>query len=199
MDKPIIIFDTDMDTDCDDAGAMAMLLCAHLAGKIQLIGVIADAVSTYSARFCEVMLGAYGADIPIGAVYSDDYAVCREDVLRFERYRAHCKRLIDRGMVYNRIISGGLDKEDKDYPRAVRVYRELLSDAEDGSVTVLCVGLMTAIAELLLSEGDEISPLSGEELVRKKVKRVITMGIPENVPDFNWGMDAYAAEVFFDR
>ena len=145
------------------------------------------------------MLKRYGVNIPVGAVYSDDYSSCEEDVLRFERYRVHCKRLIERGMVYNRIISGGIDKEDKDYPRAVRVYRELLSRAEDRSVTVLCVGLMTAVAELLISSGDEISPLSGEELVKRKVKRVITMGIPENVPDFNWGMDAYAAEVFFDK
>ena len=41
--KPWILFDTDMDSDCDDAGALAMLLHAHKAGRIELAAVIADA------------------------------------------------------------------------------------------------------------------------------------------------------------
>ena len=32
-EKPIVIFDTDMDTDCDDVGALAMLIEAHLSRK----------------------------------------------------------------------------------------------------------------------------------------------------------------------
>ena len=195
MDKPIIIFDTDMDTDCDDAGAMAMLLQAHLAGKIELVGVVADSLSPYAARFCEVMLKHYGVDIPVGAVYESDYTGQE----RFDRYRTHSQRLTSKGILYNRYLSGGLEKRDGDYKRAKELYRELLLAAEDNSVTVLCVGLMTAVAELLLTEGDESSPLSGAELFSKKVRRVVTMGIPENVPDFNWGMDAHSAEVFFEK
>ena len=43
MERPIILFDTDMESDCDDAGALALLLNACRAGEAQLLGVIADA------------------------------------------------------------------------------------------------------------------------------------------------------------
>ena len=64
-------------------------------------------------------------------------------------------------------------------------------------MTVLCVGMLTAITELLASEPDEISHLSGVALFDKKVTRVITMGNSVEVNDFNWGMDAYATNQFF--
>ena len=44
--KPIIIFDTDMDTDCDDAGALLMLINAHLRGDASLLGEFVT-VQTY--------------------------------------------------------------------------------------------------------------------------------------------------------
>ena len=49
--KPLIIFDTDMDTDCDDVGALAMLLTAHNAKRIELLGIVTDSVSEYAAPF----------------------------------------------------------------------------------------------------------------------------------------------------
>ncbi len=193
--KPTIIFDTDMDTDCDDAGAIAMLLEAHLAGKIELIGVVADVPSAYAAPCCEVMLNRYGIDVPIGTVYEDVY---ERYGARFESYRVHQARMISKGKVYNRTLAEGLGKTDKDYPSAAKVYRDLLCQARDRSVTVLCVGLMTAVADALLSEGDEDCPLSGVELFRRKVKCVVTMGNIESEVDFNWGMDAYGASKFFE-
>ena len=62
---------------------------------------------------------------------------------------------------------------------------------------VLCVGLLTAVAEMLASAPDSISPLTGAELFEQKVSHVITMGPPNESNSFIWGMDAYAAERFF--
>ena len=196
--KNLIIFDTDMDTDCDDAGAFAMLLEAHLQNKIELIGVIADSVSPYAAPCCEVIAEYYGVHVPFGTVFSDDYFDTESNIERFADYRRHSKNCMEQGRGYNYAFAKEINKTDKDYPAAVSIYRKLLSDAEDKSVTVLCVGMLTAIAEALNSEADEISPLSGIELFSRKVKRVITMGNPEKINDFNWGKDALAAECFFE-
>lgn len=197
-DKNLIIFDTDMDTDCDDAGAYAMLLEAHLQGKIELIGVIADSVCKYSAPCCEYIADYYGVHLPIGTVFADDYKVSPAELERFSDYRKHSKNCLDKGRSYNYVFAESINKTDVDYPSAVEVYRKLLSSAEDNSVTVLCVGMLTAIAETLESQADDICPLNGLELFKRKVKHVITMGNPDKVNDFNWGKDAVASKHFFD-
>lgn len=196
--KNIIIFDTDMDTDCDDVGAFAMLLQAHLQNKIELIGVIADSVSPYAAPCCEYIAKYYGVSLPVGTVYSDDYLCTEADIKRFADYRRHSKNCMEQNRSYNLNLSEEINKTDKDYPSAATVYRKLLSAAEDNSVTVLCVGMLTAISETLNSKPDMISPLNGTELFKKKVKKVITMGNPDKIDDFNWGKDALSAENFFN-
>ena len=193
MDKPLIIFDTDMDTDCDDAGALAMLLHAHLQNKIELLGMVADSVCRYAAPCCEAIAESYGVSVPTGAIYADDYAGEK----RFEAYLKHTKNCAEKGLDYNRVFANEIGKIDKDYPHAVTFYRKLLSNAEEKSVTVLCVGMLTAIAETLQSKPDEISLFSGTELFAQKVKKVICVGNPKKAPDFNWGMDAKSTEIFF--
>ena len=63
---------------------------------------------------------------------------------------------------------------------------------------MLCVGMLTAVAEALESGPDEISSFSGAELFKRKVKKVIAMGNPYGINDFNWGKDALGAKQFFD-
>ncbi len=51
---------------------------------------------------------------------------------------------------------------------------------------------------LLESKSDGISQLNGKELVKKKVKKLITMGIgkyPESNAEFNWRMDWESAQL----
>ncbi len=190
MDKPLIIFDTDMDTDCDDAGALAVLLNAHKRGDCTLLGVIGDAPTAAVAPCCEALCDAYGVSVPIGTVYEKPLI----DTLRFADYKAHRDTMGDKQ--YNTVVSAHLHKTDIDYPRAVSVYRSLLKNAPDNSVTVVCVGLLTAFAKMLSSENNI-------ELVRQKIKRVITMGsaaFPEQRQyNFNYKMDRQGARIFFER
>lgn len=190
MDKPLIIFDTDMDTDCDDAGALALLLNAHKRGECTLLGIIGDTPIAAVAPYCEVLCNAYGVCVPIGAVYEQPLL----DTPQFADYKTHYGELD--GKHYNAILSAHLHKTDTDYPTAVSLYRRLLTEADDNSVTVLCVGLLTAFAQLL-------STANGVELVRQKVKRVITMGnaaYPEQRQyNFNYKMDRAGAAVFFEK
>lgn len=198
MDKKIsIIFDTDMDTDCDDAGAFAMLLEAHRSHKVQLLGVVADSISPYAAPCCEMMARFYGVNLPVGTTFSYCYPQTTEDNERFADYIRHSQTCLSAGRSYNYSFAKEINKKDSDYPSATSVYRKLLAGVEDNSVTVLCVGMLTAVACALASGPDDISPLHGVELFRKKVKHIITMGIPRKVNDFNWGKDAIGASRFF--
>ena len=89
QNKPLIIFDTDMDTDCDDVGALAMLLNAHLSKKAELLGIITDSVCKYAAPFCETMTRFYEVSLPIGAIYERDYQdkpIYALDYSKFKRF-----------------------------------------------------------------------------------------------------------------
>jgi inosine-uridine nucleoside N-ribohydrolase len=60
-------------------------------------------------------------------------------------------------------------------PEAVSLYRKILSNQPDGSVTIVSVGFSTNIVRLLQSPPDQYSPLSGKELIAQKVKLLSTM------------------------
>ena len=62
------------------------------------------------------------------------------------------------------------------YEEAVAMYRRLLSKQEDGSVVIVSVGFSTTVAALLKSGPDRYSPLTGRELVARKVKFFSVMG-----------------------
>src|SRR5690606_8538388 len=53
---------------------------------------------------------------------------------------------------------------------SVEMYRKLLKNQKDHSVIIISVGFSTNLARLLASEADQLSSLSGLQLVAKKVK-----------------------------
>ncbi len=74
-------------------------------------------------------------------------------------------------------------------PGGWKLYRKLLAEQPDHSVSIVSTGFVTALAQLLESEGDGYSPLNGVELVRQKVKCAYVMGgvFSEEVePDYNF-------------
>ncbi len=66
-----------------------------------------------------------------------------------------------------------LDKTGQD---AVALYRTLLARQPDHSVTIVTIGHLTNLKNLLRSGADEYSVLDGKELVGKKVKLLVCMG-----------------------
>lgn len=67
-------------------------------------------------------------------------------------------------------------KSSRDVPEAVALYRRVLTDAADASVAIAAIGFATNLAALLRSPADATSPLTGLELVAKKVKTVVWQG-----------------------
>jgi len=192
---PDIIFDTDIGNDIDDAEALDLLYKYQDEGKINLLGICLNKTGICTAKFIDLMSTWYGyPDIPVGIVRTDG----------------------NTGWESERCYTGavcGLTREDgtplfetagwdyENLPTAVSLYRKLLSEAEDHSVTIASVGFFTNLALLLDSEGDEYSPLKGFELVQKKVKLLAIMAgrFFDEVPEFNISLDIQASrKIFFE-
>jgi pyrimidine-specific ribonucleoside hydrolase len=83
---------------------------------------------------------------------------------------------------------------------AVALYRAILADQPDNSVTIITVGFLTNIASVLKSSPDSISPLTGAELVDKKVKQLVSMAgkFPEG-REFNIHEDGASAKYVYEN
>ena len=160
-----MIFDTDMGNDIDDAMALVMIHQLAKRGAVELLAVTSTKDHPLSAAYIDALNTYYGSpDIPIGVV--------RNGATREEgRYNAVAKRTGENGeLLYPHDLASG-----EDAPEAVSLLRKTLASQEDGSVTLVQVGFFTNFARLLDSKADENSPLSGKELIKKKVKRTVIM------------------------
>jgi inosine-uridine nucleoside N-ribohydrolase len=113
-------------------------------------------------------------------------------------YRKIRARLVGEGRSYNEVVGREwlAAHPDMDPPDSVELYRRLLAESPDGSVIVIAVGMLSALAQLLDSGLDLITSMTGPELIRSKVSRLITMAQgapPEGDEGFNWRMDPPAA------
>jgi inosine-uridine nucleoside N-ribohydrolase len=89
-------------------------------------------------------------------------------------------------------------KNNNEVPDAVSLYRKILASQPDKSVTIITIGFFTNLARLLQSRPDQYSSLGGLELVKKKVKSLVSMaGRFPSGKEFNVEKDAAASEVVF--
>ncbi len=179
-----IIFDTDLGSDYDDVGALAFLHSMADSGKAEILATLSsngyeltapsiDVINTYFGRK-DLLVGSPGK----GSV-TDISPYHWADTL-VERYP-------------HRI------RTSSDAPDAVNIYRKVLAAQPDTSVIIVTVGYLTNLKNLLMSLPDDISPLAGEDLITRKVKRLVTMGgiFPDGGRSFNIFMDSEASEYVF--
>ena len=71
---PAVIFDTDMGSDCDDAGALAVLHALADAGEVRILGVIfSSGKNRYGVGTCDAINTYYGrGDLPLGQYQGTD-------------------------------------------------------------------------------------------------------------------------------
>jgi len=83
-------------------------------------------------------------------------------------------------------------------PDAILLYRKILAAQPDHSVTIVTVGFLTNLANLLESKADRYSSLSGVELIRKKVQHLVSMAgrFPEG-REYNVFIDSLASKRVF--
>jgi len=86
-------------------------------------------------------------------------------------------------------------KTNSEAQDAVKLYRKILASQPDKSVTIVTVGFLTNLSNLLNTKGDGFSALNGKQLVQKKVKLLVCMGgkFPSGY-EFNVMKDAPASQ-----
>ena len=155
---PRIIFDTDMDTDCDDAGAMAVLHALADRGECELLGTVVSVTHPGAAPTVAAINAYYGRPhLPIGAPKKHG--------------TSHPSKYVDQ---IAKEFPQSL-KSTGNAPDAVRIYRDILENQPDQSVTIVTVGYLTNLRNLLELPA-EGSHLSGTDLVKLKVKLHVCMG-----------------------
>lgn len=196
-DSPVqLILDTDIDTDCDDAGALAVLHALANRGEVDLLGVVCSVPVPWTAPCAAAINEACGrGQIPVGLLALPE----DECETLYRRYLHHRGRSAEGSVrpLYNEIIGREWQHANPGWrPReAVSLYRELLSRAPEVSVTVCAIGGLSALGRLMDSGPDEHSLFPGEDLVRAKVKRLVTMAesfYPSGADCFNWTLDRAA-------
>ncbi|MBQ7300038.1 MAG: nucleoside hydrolase [Clostridia bacterium] len=158
-DAKKIIFDTDLGGDCDDVGAAAVLCNLARAGEAKIVAATYCIGNPWGGWFLKYELDFFGfGDVPVG-VLKDEGFMWEPNYAKYSR--PYCERM--------NIATPEMDD-------AVRVLRRAL--AENGGVrdiTLVAVGPLRNIANLLASEPDDISPLTGYELIEQNVSEFVTM------------------------
>ena len=183
-----IILDTDIGTDSDDIGAVSIACNLHRQGKINLLAITSTSSTFEPAYTIDLIAECYGVTVPIG---KNEFPYGDDD-LHGDYARKICKQYRSR-------------LEGKEILTATKVLRKALTR---GNVTLVTVGPLVNIANLLDSPADEISPLSGKELVDKNVTEMYVMAgtfvydwtefnVKENVASFNKVLSAVSCPITF--
>ena len=180
-----IIFDTDMGPDFDDVGAITILHALAAKGECEILACCAsDCYHTIAPTIEAFNVYFKTPDIPVGKAV--------ESAPNFTAGNHWNDSVI------TRFLPEGMVKID--YPSAVNVYRKVLASQPDHSVTIITVGFLNNLEQLLKSGPDQYSPLEGFELVKKKVKKWVAMagGFPRG-NEFNVNKSQEASYYVFQN
>lgn len=184
--KPVsVIFDTDMGPDYDDVGAIAVLHSFADSGKANILATMASTKYEGVAAVLSILNTYFKKPgIPIGVPKGD--AITLKD-------KQHWTDTLIKNYPHS-------IKYNSEVPDAVELYRQILAKQPDKSVTIFTTGFLTNLANLLRSPPDKYSPLSGKELVARKVGTLVSMagGFPA-FKEFNIHMDAAASKYVFEN
>lgn len=189
-DKPVnIIFDSDMGPDYDDVGALAILHAMADNGECNILATISSNKNSLTAPALSVLNTYFKSpDTPVGVIKGEGVSI-------------PCSQKWDSMIVTNYPHAIKTNEEAYD---AVKLYRKILAAQPDQRVTIVTVGFLTNMANLLQSKPDEFSPLSGKELIGKKVKLLVSMAgcFNNNIGtfrEFNLMKDAAASKTAFAK
>lgn len=209
-----VIFDTDICTDIDDMMALAMLHALQDRGEDKLIAVTISTDHKWCASYVDLIDTFYRhPQVPIGIVHhgSDPatYPALFPGVPFPSAYYVQIlseRRNSEGAFVYPHRLVDGSQAQD-----AVALLRHVLASQPDASVVIVQVGFSTNLARLLDSQADAVSPLSGRDLIERKVRLLSVMAgsygdakfdgqsRPKGSPEWNLMMDVPAAQEVFSK
>lgn len=175
--RPIIIFDTDMGSDVDDAGALAILHKLADKGEADIAGVIfSSGKNKYGVGTCAAINCWYGRkDLPLGQYKRDDVGDPKN----------YYSEQVARGNYGQSVIDNA--------PDLVTVYTQILRKQPDRAVTIVTVGHPHGLAYLMRDP-------EAAALVRAKVQRWVAMAYASEKPVRDWnfgrnGTEKYLPEI----
>jgi len=180
-----VIFDSDMGPDYDDVGAITLLHAFADEGKVNILATVASTKYENVAAVFNVFNTYFNRpNIPV--------AVPKGEALDMRDGQHWTDSIVKN---YSHAINS-----NKDVPDAVALYRRILSIQPDKSVTIITVGFLTNLKNLLQSKADMFSPLTGEQLVKQKVKQLVSMaGKFPSGSEFNVNQDFVASRYVYEN
>ncbi|HEX7901557.1 MAG TPA: nucleoside hydrolase [Planctomycetota bacterium] len=141
-----VIFDADMDSDCDDVAALGVLHALADRGEAEILATISSSTNPWTPKCMDAVNTFYKRpDVPIGAPAKG----------------------VGRKSKYAQGVAETFPHDLKEVADAAGLYLDLLGRQPDGSVTIVTVGYLTNLAALVGRD---------PELVKKKVKLWVCMG-----------------------
>ena len=151
MNPKKVIFETDMSTDVDDVGALAVLHALADNEEVEILAISFNEVHPSGAgTICAINTWYNRGDIPIG-IYKGDLADPDES------------SYLD-GIAAN----FPHDLPTVPTPSSLEVYLQILREQPDNSVTIISVGFLNNLYDLLTAEPD---------LVAQKVTELVVMAL----------------------
>jgi len=146
-----VIFETDMCTDVDDVGALATLHALADLNEVEILAIGYNEVHKNGGAAISAINTWYNrGDLPIG-VYKKDLHM--PDVSGY----------LDQTAKFPNAMSGA----PVEFPSAVDIYLKTLSAQPDSSVTIISVGFLNNLRDLLDTHPD---------LIAQKVQKLVIMG-----------------------
>ena len=193
--KPVqMILDSDFGSSTDDLFALMMLNHYMDDGLVDLKGIVVDREGEKNAALVDIFNTYYGhPEVPIGLERNGV-----KNPRCFIPYNGICDLKDEQGQpLFRRSV------DTSQCPEGYKLYRQLLSQADDKSIVVVAIGFATTLAQLFESEADEYSPLSGVELFGKKVKSVYIQSgrfeAGDSLSGYNMRAASRQSAVFYDR
>lgn len=201
QEKPVrVIFDADMGPMIDDVAAIAILYALESKGEAKVLATIGSNNYPGAGQVFDVFNTFFGQpNMPIG-LPKKGAIVSTKDAPQLDILGGWTDGLIEifpTDLTSNQLV-----------PEATEVYRSVLSNQPDHSVTIVTVGFLTNLSNLLASGPDKYSSLTGLELVRRKVNRLVSMAGTFTGPvtdpqgenkEYNLWVDAKASKHVFEN
>lgn len=154
-----------MGSDCDDVGALALLHAYADMGQAEILATVYSSGKVpYGAGVIEAINNYYGRmETPMGAYQQADVGDSID--------KMNARRLATDTATYghNLILNS-------DATELTGLLRRVLANAQAQEVVYVTVGHTKGLYDLLKSEPDQYSPLSGAELIEAKIDKWVALG-----------------------
>ena len=161
-----VLLDLNIDGDCTNLGALSVLHVYANRNQARILATTACFNSPLATGCIKAINTYYGRpDLPVGILHRQN-----------ETHPTPFMKPVNETFRPEH-------PDGEEAPDSVTVMRRALAQEPDGSVTFVVVGCLASAAALLQSGPDDISPLSGQELCDRKIKRLVAMA--GEFPTFN--------------